>query len=273
MFLLIQLACLLCLALGILRPQFRGAAAQVLASSALAAGLLAALVGDQERTLELTHSFVAYVGNEIKDKQFPVETVVAPAAAMPMLWIGYALPWALWLWRRRPRPGTGSAPCHPFWLPLILAVSGCALALAWEKAAAPAELIRPFPFDRFLIPATFVGSLLLAQSCRSLLLTLCWLILLVTMCRLPLALFSTLASQRSWGTSLDIHSIVVFANPLVQQPLEVTAGSAQQFGWLIWGPQLFVLPSLYMLSFGGIAFAAVMFATHPKQEANYPSTR
>ena len=265
---LIQMACLLCLALAILRPTFRGAAALFLAVSALGATILALLVGDQERTQELTHSFVAYVGNEIRDKQFPVETVVAPAAWMPMLWVGVALPWALWLWRRRPRPGANPAPCHPFWLPLVLAISGCALNLAWEKAAAPEELIRPIPFDRYLIPATFVAALLLARRCRSLLLTLSWLILLVTMCRLPLALFSTLASQRSWGTSLDVHSILVFANPLVQYPLEVTSGSGQQFGWLIWGPQLFVYPSLYMLSFGGIAFAAVMFVQHPRSEAD-----
>lgn len=264
---LLQLTCLCCLALGILRPTNRASVALLLAISALGAVIFAVFSAGQERSLELTHSFVAFIGNEIKDKQFPIETVVAPATWAPLCWLGFSLPWALWMWRRRPKSAANADPCHPFWVPLTLAVTGCALSLAWEKAAAPTELIDPVPFDRYLVPATFVGAVLLAQRCRSLPLTLSWLILLVTMCRLPLVLFSTLASQNSWGTSLDVHSIMVFANPLMQYPVEVTAASSEQFAWLIWGPHLFVYPSLYMLSFGGIAFAAVMFAQHPKPES------
>ncbi|MHC5065810.1 MAG: hypothetical protein ACYTG5_17740 [Planctomycetota bacterium] len=268
MLVLAQVLCFLLIAIALVRPASRALAALILALSALGALAAASMSGGASRELEITHSFVAFVGNEIRDKAFPIETCQASASLWLLIWAGFALIWASWAWLRRARPGQEKPGSHPFWAPLLLALSGCALSLAWEKAAAPAELVRPASFDRVLVPASLAAVILLAQRCRGLMLTLSWLTLFVSICRIPLALFSTLASQRSWGTSLDIHSIQVFANPFVQYPVEVTAGSSEQFAWLIWAPQLIIYPSLYMLSFGGIAFAAVMFVTHPKEQAS-----
>ncbi len=265
MLILTQVFCFLVLASALARPTARPLAAAILGLSALGALIGALVYGGGERQLEITHSFVAFVGNEIRDKAFPIETCSAPGSYWLLAWTAFALPWAAWAWLSRVRSDSNHPGSHPFWTPLLMALSGCALILVWEKVAAPADLVRPASFDRILVPASLAAVILLAQRCQAFLLTLSWLILFISICRLPLALFSTLASQRQWGTSLDIHSIQVFANPFVQYPVEVSAGSSEQFTWLIWAPQLIIYPSLYMLSFGGVAFAAVMFVTHPKE--------
>ena len=66
-----------------------------------------------------------------------------------------------------------------------------------------------------------------------------------------------------FGTSLDVHGIVDFADPFRQIPMRVVAHSSDQLAWLLWGPHLLVFPALYLLSAGGIAFAVAQFVLHP----------
>jgi hypothetical protein len=78
-----------------------------------------------------------------------------------------------------------------------------------------------------------------------------------------LALFSKVASDRELGTSLDIHSIVTFLNPITTEgEVETVAGSFAQQGWLIWGQHLLFMPAFYLMSLSGIAIAAYLFRRH-----------
>ena len=73
-----------------------------------------------------------------------------------------------------------------------------------------------------------------------------------------------LASNNHWGTSLDISSITLFANPVIQQPIEVVPGSTEQHLWLIWLQHMVMMPGIYMMSIGGIAFAVHLYIKHPE---------
>ena len=129
--------------------------------------------------------------------------------------------------------------------------------------AAAVGLVTPLAFDRALFPACIAACFLLAIQIRRVPLVLAWLSVLVTFGRLPLALFGTFATQREFGTSLDVHSITMFVDPFAQSPVQVAQQSSEQLAWLIWLPNLLVMPALYMLSLSGIAFAITMFVTHP----------
>ncbi|HLQ37498.1 MAG TPA: hypothetical protein VK348_06840, partial [Planctomycetota bacterium] len=81
--------------------------------------------------------------------------------------------------------------------------------------------------------------------------------------RLPIALLSKLASDRQLGTSLDIHTITVFLVPVTHQEMEVLPGSLEQQQWLVWAPHVLFFPAFYLMSLGGVAFAAFLFHRHP----------
>ncbi|MCA8941859.1 MAG: hypothetical protein KDB80_04800 [Planctomycetes bacterium] len=253
---LIQIA----IAGALLRPVYRGRVAVGTALLAVVAAVSALVVaGDQPRTLEVTHKFSAYVGNELGNKDFPIETTEAPAAAWLLLVAGFLALWTVVLWLLRPRPGREPGTMHPFWVPMVLAWTSSALVLGLEKTAAPSELVRFFAFDRGLFFTTVAAAVLLAERCRSVFLTLSWMSLFVTLTRLPLALFGTFATRHEWGTSLDVHSIEHFANPLVQRTVSVEPASTEQLAWLIWAPHLLVLPALYMMSTSGFALGRLLF--------------
>jgi hypothetical protein len=256
--LLFELGGALLAALALARPQARSVAAGMLFALAGAAVGYALFQGGTERTLTVVHSFVAYVGNRLETKDFEIEVTRAPEYAWSLLAALFAAGWGAVALLSATRPSRPAPALHPFFWPLALAWTGCALLLAWEKAAAPAELLRPAGLDRILLPAGIAAAVLLAERCRSLPLTLAWLTLFITACRLPIACFGTLATHGELGTSLDVHSVVHFANPLAQQPVEVEPGSTEQLAWLVWAPHLLVYPSFYLLSLGGLAFARLM---------------
>jgi hypothetical protein len=248
------------LALG--HDPFRRHAVRFLAVLGATALVAAALALGSERSLLVTHPFPAFEGQSIRTKAFPIESVAAPGQWYGLCAAAFCFGWAAWLGRLvRTRRDV-----DPFWAPLVLGWSSTALVLALEKAAAPEGLVAPLAFDRGLLPASSCAAVLLAIRCRSVFLTLSWLSLFVSLSRLPIAVFGTLATRHGWGTSLDVHSMRVFANPFMQWPVEVQPASFEQLGWLVWAPQLLILPAIYMLSVGGVAFAVSMFVLHPERD-------
>jgi len=246
--------------LAIAWPRARPAVAIGLAALGLAA-LIAALSSEDERSLTVTASFPAYDNLYIVATPFPVDEVTAPGHIWGLLTAAFAGLWALWAWARRGRPTPG-----PFTLPLIMAWTSTALWLALEKSAAPAVLVQPAGLDRFLWPATLVAGLILADRCERVVHLILYLSLFIALGRLPIAVLSVLASNNHWGTTLDISSITLFANPMVQQPIEVATGSTDQHLWLIWLQHLVMMPGFYMMSIGGIAFATFLYLKHAPQD-------
>lgn len=259
-----ELLLFLAVALGLGRPALRRPLGLLACLSALA--LLGwGFAAEGVRELEIRTSVVAYVGNDIRPKDFTIETVQAAAGCWQLLGALWAGAWGAILLVLRTRP------VHPFWLPLLFGLSTVALTLLWEKAAAPEALVRPAGIERGLLLASALAAVQLALRCRKALLAMAWLSLFVTGSRLPVAITSSWLTQEGWGTSLDVHSITAFANPLLLMPVEVEQGSTQQAAYLIWGPQLLVMPALYMLSLGGLAFALVMYLRHEEQMGTAPA--
>ncbi|MBK8976913.1 MAG: hypothetical protein IPM29_13420 [Planctomycetes bacterium] len=258
------LALALC-ALALVLPAWRGRAATVVGVLALAAAA-AALAGPASRTAQVVFRFAAFEGANIVWKPFVVETVTAAGHAFGMSALVFALPWCAFLLGRRPGGASGAgrhgAGVHPFWGPLLLAWSAVALQLAFEKTAAPHGLVEPAGLERALLPPSLAAAALLALRIRKVLPTFLWLAVFVTVARLPLAIWGTLATREQLGTSLDVHTVTRFANPFAQVAMHVDAGSNEQLAWLVWAPNLLILPGLYMLSLGGVAFAVVMWAVH-----------
>ena len=252
------------IALAITDPRGRSSMAIVLGVLALAglvAALLAVLAGFEQRSLTVTATFPAYDELIIVPTAFPVDQVTAPAFLWALLIAGYAGAWALWA--RSTRPGQTSGP---FTLPLVLAWTGTALLLLLQKSAAPAILVQPAGVDRVLWPATLAAGLILAHRCERVVHLILYLSLFIALGRLPIAIFSMLASKGQWGTTLDISSITLFANPVIQQPIEVLPGSTEQHLWLIWLQHLVMMPGIYMMSTGGIAFSRYLFLKHAPQK-------
>ncbi len=167
----------------------------------------------------------------------------------------FALAWAAWAWHNRDQGPSGA-----FGAPLALAWTGLALILLLQKAAAPAALLVPFDLspDRVLVPATLAAALRLASGAPKILHMVLYLSLYLGVTRVAMGIFATLATQQEWGTHLDVHRIDFIAARGV--PLELAPGSAQQLSWLVWFPHMLILPAIYMMSFGGIAFAVMMAA-------------
>jgi len=261
--LLAHLAVALGLSAGLVHPGWRRrVAALVLTAGALAA--IIAAFGPSPRQLDVEHRFAAFEGPEIRSTAFVTEQVTAPGFAWGLVVLVFCGAWALWLRRTAAEDGPIGSRVHPFWGPILLAWSLLAVQLVLEKAAAPAGIVGPLGVDRATLPAALAASVLLAYAHRRVVLVLAWLAIFVTFVRTPLVVFATLATQNDWGTSFDVREITRFANPLAQAPISVAPGSAEQLGWLIWGPHLIVMPAIYMLSLGGIGFAVTMFVTHPK---------
>lgn len=260
----LQLTAFAVVAIATVRPGLRRPGAIVLAAlAALAIALATSHPGP--RNLEITHQFTAYVDLTVQAKDFPVETIQAvPAAYWGLALAAFCLAWAGWLLVQGQRP-QGRA----FGGPLILAWSGCALQLCMEKAAGPIELFAPFDLapDRALLPATLAGAYLLARRGGKIHHMVLYLSLFVAVTRLPLAVFGTLATQNSWGTHLDVHKATYFVPPGSNGiGIEAQAGDSQQLFWMVWAPHLVVLPALYMMSTGGLAFLSLMWQR--QQEEN-----
>jgi hypothetical protein len=271
---LAHLAVVAALSSALVLPRWRPALARILLGLG-GLSLVLALLGPNPRSLAVGHSFAAFDGPEIRSIRFPIEEVSAHGLLYGLVVLGFCAGWALWLRRAAPdgtadslHPGAG---VHPFWGPMTLCWSTLAVGLLLEKVAAPSGLVAPLAAERAILPPALAASVLLAWAHRRVLLVLAWLAVFVTFARIPLVVFGTLATHNGWGTSLDVHSITRFANPLAQSPVQVAAYSAEQLGWLIWAPNLLVMPGVYMLSLGGIGFAATMFVNHPKTGAGRPA--
>lgn len=250
-------------AASIVLPRQRFWGAVVLGFAAAAFAVEAILAGTAERTLTLTTSFAAYSGNQIEQKEFVLGTEQAPAFAWAAVQSAACLTWALWCLLRAPAPGR-ELRVRPFGAPLVLVLGGMALVLVLEKLAAPAGIVSPLPLERAALPGTIAAAVVLARSGRKLPATLGTLSIFIGLSRLPVAIFGTIATRQQLGTSLDVHTLDFFANPLSRMTVEVAPGSTEQLAWLVWAPQLVVMPAIYMLSTGGIAFAVHMYGMHER---------
>lgn len=244
------------IAVAIAYPRWRRRAAGLLLAMTVAA-VAAALTAPEQRQLTVSATFPAYEELLIVPTAFPVEEVTAPGWLWALLAAGFAGAWTLWA-------GISRKAAGPFITPLILAWTGTALWLALQKSAAPATLVQPAGIDRVLWPATLAAGLILAARCERLVHLILYLSLFVALGRLPVAILSVLASTNHWGSSLDISSITLFANPVIQAPIEVTPGSTEQHLWLIWIQHMVMMPGIYMMSIGGIAFAVHLYIKHPE---------
>ncbi|MFO1052073.1 MAG: hypothetical protein U1F36_07655 [Planctomycetota bacterium] len=260
LFALAHTAALCAIAFALVVPRLRAPVSLVLAALGAAALVLGVIGGP--RTLEVTASFAAFRDSQFTIAEYPIETVTAAGHHFGLVALAFCLLWAFELRRLGPRGETGSR-ANPFFHPLILAWSGILLVLAFEKTAAPRGLVHPVAFERAIFPAAISAAALLAfrhKSAKQALIRLC---IFVSAARWPLAALGTLATEREFGTSLDVHGIVDFADPFRQIPMRVVAHSSDQLAWLLWGPHLLVFPALYLLSAGGIAFAVAQFVLHP----------
>jgi len=214
--------------------------------------------GSPVRTLQVTSTFAAYAedGFEITPRDFPVETVTAPAWAWTLPVAGLAALAAGLLLALRTRP------VGPWLLPVLLGWCSLAALLGAQKLAAPAGVVQPYGVDRVLFPASLAMGVLAARQTDRLAQLFFQLVVCLFALRLPVALFSKLASDLHWGTSLDVHTITAFVNPLADHEVETEPGSAQQQAWLIWAQHLGFVPAFYLMSVGGVAFVVHTFRVH-----------
>lgn len=216
------------------------------------------------RTLESVHTFAGYFGIDIEPSavHFPTGSTTKPGWLWPLPFAAFAAVALIAL--RRVRPDT--TPSDGLLLPLAFAWICSAVWVGMQLLAAPAALVQPYGADRFLWPAGLLLTMTLARSSTSfgrLFLLLC---LGIVLQRLPIALFSKLASDLGLGTSLDVHTIVDAIHPLtkLQFTPRLTPGCADQQFWMIWAEHVFAYPAFYLLSFTGIAFAAYMIQKHDR---------
>lgn len=251
------------LALATTRARRPVAAMLGLTGAALA---VAAVLGGDARTLDVTHAFAAYEGSEMVPRSFTIEQTTAPGWQWAALCAAWCWLWAGWCWRTA---GNDLAQSNAVAGPLLLAWGGSALILGLQKLAAPAPValgldLGPLPpFEVALLPAMIAAAIGLARGRKLihliLLLTIC-----VAMAHLPLAIFGTIATREELGTYLDVHGIDLIANPLTRVSTPLEPKSSEQLGWLIWAPQLLMWPAFSVLSAGGAGFAAWMMFRHPK---------
>ncbi len=210
------------------------------------------------RTLEVTSTFAAYAedGFEVTPRDFPVETVSAAPWAWTLPMAGHAaLAVLVLLAAGTRRPG-------PWLVPVVLGWSALAALLAAQKLAGPAAAVQPYGVDRVLFPMSLAMGVMAGRQCDRLAPMFFQLVVCLFAMRLPVALFSKLASDLHWGTSLDIHSITAFVNPLAEHEVETEPGSAQQQAWLIWAQHLGFVPAFYLMSVGGVAFVVQTYRVH-----------
>jgi hypothetical protein len=255
-----HLAAFVTLGLALPLPKLRRLAVFVLAAAA-ALGFLHAALGPGERQLTTVHSFAGYQGSdqEVSVVDFPTGTRHAPSWQWPLPFLGLAVLWIAVL-----RALGQRAPKTPWLLPVSFAWSASAAWLGMQYLAAPSAIVQPVGLDRFLFPAGLGLALLAARSSKSLA-SLLFLVSLTTVAaRLPVALFSKLASDLKLGSTLDVSTVRDIVNPMTQMQFEprLEPGSGQQQFWLIWLEHVLIFPALYLLSLFGIAFGAYLFHRH-----------
>lgn len=256
----LHIAAYVALGLALPVPALRRSAQAALLVAA-AVGIALGLTGPAERTLETVHTYAGFApaSYEISMVAHPTGTATAPGWQWPLPWAAFALVWVVVL------QGIGCRPLRsPFALPLAFAWSALAAWLAMQALAAPAALVQPVGLDRFLFPAGLALALVAARTASGLL----PMILLISAgtfgARLPVAIWSKIASDQRLGTTLDVTDVVDIVNPIRQTQFEprLVAGSAEQQFWLIWLEHVIVFPALYLLSLAGIAFGVHMFHRH-----------
>lgn len=214
--------------------------------------------GSPVRTLQVTSTFAAYAedGFEVTPRDFPIETVSAPAWAWTLPMAGYAaIAMLVLLAAGARRPG-------PWLVPVALAWCALAALLGAQKLAGPAAAVQPYGVDRVLFPMSLAMGVMAGRQCDRLAPMFFQLVVCLFAMRLPVALFSKLASDLHWGTSLDIHTITAFVNPLAEHEVETEPGSVQQQAWLIWAQHLGFVPAFYLMSVGGVAFVVQTYRVH-----------
>lgn len=258
--LLLHLAAFVTLALALPLPRVRPVASGTLALAALA-GVAAGALAPEPRTLTTVHTYAGFAGSdqEVSMVAFPTGQRTAAGWQWPLPFAGFAALWLLVLRRLGQHP-----PAHALLLPLLYAWSATAAWLGMQWLAAPALLVQPVGLDRFLWPAGLAAALLVAARATAFLPLFVQVGTAVLAARLPAALFSKLASDRGWGTVLDVSSVRDIVNPMTQMQFDprLEPGSGAQQFWLIWLEHVIFFPAVYALSLLGIAFGAWMFHRH-----------
>jgi hypothetical protein len=261
---LLQTAAHLALALALVLPAARRTAVAVLATALLATlghGLFGHSDPDGTRTLTTLHHFAGFEGAEMEVSMvgFPTGTMTAPAWQWPLPFVAYAGFWALVLLALRQRPVRS-----PWLLPLLMAWTALAAWLGMQALAAPSAVVQPIGIDRCLWPAGLAMALLIATRANGLVALFLTVSASTVLARLPAAVFSKLASDNRWGTSLDVTDVRDIVNPMTQLQFDprIAAGSGEQQFWLIWLEHVIFFPAVYLLSLFGIAFCAHMFHKH-----------
>lgn len=254
----LALAVLLTIVLGLSRRSLRLLALAIVGGAACAAFGYAAASQHDLATLRVVDTFAAFLDNDITQKEFLIEVVSAPGWQWPALLGGYLLLWtailAALLTRDKP-PAITTA--------LAFAWTSVATILGLEKCGAAEALVGWPAVEVCFGLASVLCAALYARIGLRKRVYFATMIVFGTVARVPAALFGTWATQNRLGTHFDEHKITFFANPWNQQAVEVAPGSYEQLAWLVWVPQLFVLPMVTFFMAGGIGFAVLMFVQHP----------
>ena len=257
---ILHLAAFIALGLGLALPRLRRPAITLLAAGALG-GIGSVVDGPAERTLETVHTYAGFEGSALETSmvRFPTGTVTAVGWHWVVPFTAFALLWIAVLVRLGQRPLKSA-----FALPLAFAWTAAAMWAGMQLLAAPSEVVQPFGVDRFLFPAGLAAALIAARTMPKLFRVLLAVSLSALAGRLPVALFSKIASDRHLGTSLDVTNVRDIVNPMTQMQFEprLVPGSGEQQFWLIWLEHVIVFPSLYFMSLAGVAFCVFMFHHH-----------
>lgn len=261
----LHIAAYLALGLALPIPRLRRPA-QALLLLAAAVGLAHGLLGPAERTLTTVHTYAGFepAAFEVSMVAFPTGTVTAPGWQWPLPFALFAALWVVTLQRLAQRQ-----PRSPVVTALCFAWSATAAWLGMQALAAPAIVVQPVGIDRFLFPAGLALAIGAARTASGLVPLFVAIGAGTIGARLPAALFSKYASDQRLGTSLDVTDVVDIVNPMTQMQFEprLSPGSGAQQFWLIWLEHVLVYPTLYLLSFLGIAFGVFMFHRHGPETA------
>lgn len=254
----IAFAVLLTIVVGLGRRSFRLPALVIVTGAACAAFAYAAAARHDLSTLRVVDTFAKFLESEIAQGEYLIETVSAPGWRWPAL-AGtcltlWAVVLALALLRTKP-PAIVTAAAFGW--------TTSATVLGLEKCAAPESLVGWPAIEACLLLATLLCAILIARIGLRIRHFFAVVIVFATLVRVPVALFGTWATQNRLGTHLDATKITFFANPMTHQSVEVVPGSFEQLAWVVWVPQLVVLPIVTFMIAGGIGFAVLMFVQHP----------
>lgn len=239
--------------------------------------LVAATLDADQRTLDVTNWFPGLSQHEVSAKEYLVSTETYAggwwAAALAGFW-GVWASWALYtdyVHRRRNAGAPDTNPGHPLVMPLALAWGCVALWVCLQPLAAPEILIQPAGIDRVLLPATFAAAMLVAARAERYLTLFVMLGVFIYLTRVPVALAMSIFSDNEWGTALDVHKVTSFADPMSQRSVRVDPHDHRQSAWLIYAQQLIILPTLFMMSLGGICFFLFMLRRAPERQNPLPA--